>query len=156
MRNESSTKLNARLLRADAVDLTLVKIWSDNDDTGRHGVLIPVDAYGILGPWRAPFEQPAANHTRSVQVEIRDLGRAARRSIAEKYYARYPERRLTRLALGAGFRPEHRACIFSRRKDTQGLLEIHPLSLTSRADRLLLDEVGLGQGLPGSWVLVRD
>jgi hypothetical protein len=69
------------------------KVLTRNDDSGRHGVLIPSDAYSyfpnlpIPDPTQNATEEFSAFDTLSVKPAI----------VAYKYYERYPERRITRL-----------------------------------------------------------
>jgi hypothetical protein len=71
----------------------LAKILTDNDDSGRHGVLIPVESYGFFP------ELPIANVAVNATTEFTsfDAARGEWRGLAWKYYERYPERRVTRL-----------------------------------------------------------
>jgi hypothetical protein len=69
------------------------KILTRNDDSGRHGVLIPADAYSVLPEWTP--RDTTANDTR--ELEVFDVASGRKRVIGYKYYQRYPERRLTRL-----------------------------------------------------------
>jgi hypothetical protein len=70
------------------------KILTTNDDSGRHGVLIPTDAYNFLPHLAIPDLEN--NHTE--EIDIFDIKRERHTRIAYKYYQRYPERRLTRLS----------------------------------------------------------
>jgi hypothetical protein len=69
------------------------KVLTRNDDAGRHGVLIPPDAYTVLPEWSP--RDPALNDT--LELNVFDAFSRATRTVAYKYYQRYPERRLTRL-----------------------------------------------------------
>ena len=71
----------------------LAKILTPNDDSGRHGVLIPNEAYSFFPPLL--IVDPLQNSTaRFVGFDVLD---GAARNFAWKYYERYPERRITRL-----------------------------------------------------------
>jgi hypothetical protein len=72
----------------------LAKILTRNDDAGRHGVLIPSDAYDFFPPLEIP--DPSANATSHFTSFDAIAGRS--RLLAWKYYQRDPERRITRLS----------------------------------------------------------
>ena len=71
----------------------LAKILTKNDDSGRHGVLIPVENYDFF-PHLA-IENPNDNATEL--FEAFDCIEKKMLKLAWKYYQRYPERRVTRL-----------------------------------------------------------
>lgn len=70
----------------------LIKVLTDNDDSGRHGVLIPQEAYDFFPELQ--IDDPAKNATRLFHgIDcLEKLGV----EFAYKYYERYPERRITR------------------------------------------------------------
>lgn len=69
------------------------KVLTKNDDSGRHGVLIPSDAYPYFP--ELPIPDPCQNTTGTF-VAFDSLS-ASWTTLAYKYYERYPERRITRL-----------------------------------------------------------
>ena len=69
------------------------KILTPNDDSGRHGVLIPTDAYSLFPP--IDISDPHANAT--TRFDSFDAISRERVSLAFKYYQRYPECRITRV-----------------------------------------------------------
>lgn len=69
------------------------KVLAPNDDSGRHGVVIPNDAYAFFPA--VIIRNRKRNQTESVPVFDALLGK--RIDVAYKYYQRYPERRITRL-----------------------------------------------------------
>lgn len=69
------------------------KVLTRNDDSGRHGVLIPTDAYSVLPDWNP--RNPAINDT--LELSVFDAVSRTTKTMAYKYYQRYPERRVTRL-----------------------------------------------------------
>ena len=69
------------------------KVLTRNDDSGRHGVLIPIDAYSVLPDWNP--RDPAINDT--LELSVFDAVSGNTKTMAYKYYERYPERRVTRL-----------------------------------------------------------
>jgi len=69
------------------------KVLTSNDDSGRHGVLIPSDAYSYF-PY---LEIIDPSHNATKEFPAFDCSRGAEAMLAYKYYERYPERRITRL-----------------------------------------------------------
>lgn len=69
------------------------KILTPNDDSGRHGVLIPADALPLFPP--IVIGDPGVNAT--TMFESFDAISRARVTLAFKYYQRYPEYRITRV-----------------------------------------------------------
>jgi hypothetical protein len=69
------------------------KVLTRNDDSGRHGVLIPTDAYSYFP------NLPIPDTTQNATQEFSAFDTIARSwvTLAYKYYERYPERRITRL-----------------------------------------------------------
>ncbi len=95
----------------------LAKILTDNDDSGRHGVLIPVEVYDFFP------ELPIADATMNATTEFTsfDVDRGKRRTLAWKYYERYPERRVTRLSPKLNNRDGgRRLVVFLHVRDTAG------------------------------------
>jgi hypothetical protein len=93
------------------------KVLTTNDDSGRHGVLIPGDAYSFFPYFEIP--DPEANAT----ITFTAFDSIAHRTVtlAYKYYQRYPERRITRLN-GAINSPldAARLIVFVRAKHSDG------------------------------------
>lgn len=69
------------------------KVLTTNDDSGRHGVLIPSDAYSFFPHFE--IVDPKKNQT--LEFSGIDALSGATAGFAYKYYERYPERRITRL-----------------------------------------------------------
>lgn len=69
------------------------KVLTSNDDSSRHGVLIPTDAYSYFPPLPIPDLPQNATQTFPAFDSLTE----ARVVLAYKYYKRYPERRITRL-----------------------------------------------------------
>jgi hypothetical protein len=67
------------------------KVLTDNDDSGRHGVLIPGDVYSFF-PHLA-ISNPNENAT--TKFVSFDAIAGGQKTLAFKYYERYPERRIT-------------------------------------------------------------
>jgi len=69
------------------------KVLTPNDDSGRHGLLIPSDAYDFFPP--LDISNPLENAT--LRFESFDAISQEPALLAFKYYQRYPERRITRV-----------------------------------------------------------
>lgn len=70
-----------------------VKILTQNDDAGRHGVLVPEEAYSFF----PELSIPDPNENATVLFPSLDVIECAPHELGWKYYQRYPERRITRL-----------------------------------------------------------
>lgn len=69
------------------------KVLTDNDDAGKHGVLIPMEGYDFFPELH--ITDPSLNC--SLEFPAFDSLEAQNITLAYKYYQRYPERRVTRL-----------------------------------------------------------
>jgi hypothetical protein len=69
------------------------KVLAENDDSGRHGVLIPKASYTFFPD--LPIVNANENATVLFSAHARGLNQDV--NLAWKYYQRYPERRVTRL-----------------------------------------------------------
>lgn len=69
------------------------KVLTRNDDSGRHGVLVPSDAYSFFP--NLEILDPTANTTDTFDA-FDSIG-CSWSKVAYKYYKRYPERRITRI-----------------------------------------------------------
>jgi len=69
------------------------KVLAPNDDSGKHGVVIPSEAYHFFP--HLPLPDPTCNAT--ALLKVFDSVSRVQATVAYKYYQRYPERRLTRL-----------------------------------------------------------
>lgn len=69
------------------------KILTPNDDSGKHGVLIPSDVYSFF----PDFVIPDVSQNATVEFDGFDSLKKRPVNLAYKYYQRYPERRITRL-----------------------------------------------------------
>lgn len=67
------------------------KVLTENDDSGRHGVLVPNDVYSFFP--HLEIADPKKNATQKFLSFDALLG--VQRTLAFKYYERYPERRIT-------------------------------------------------------------
>lgn len=93
------------------------KILTRNDDSGRHGVLIPTDAYQFFPDF--PITDPTSNATLEFSAFNSFAGKQT--NVAYKYYERYPERRITRLpSVLNDLEAAHRILVFLRAKYPDG------------------------------------
>jgi hypothetical protein len=83
-------KLSGQELKSGQI---FAKILTTNDDSGRHGVLIPTDAYPLFPA--IDIDDPQANATS--MFDSFDVISGEKVPLAFKYYQRYPERRITRV-----------------------------------------------------------
>src|SRR6266853_1346622 len=93
------------------------KVLSPNDDSGRHGVLVPTDVYAFFPDLKIP------NQTQNVTggFPAYDVLSGKESKLAYKYYQRYPERRITRLNSLINDRTnEPRLIVFLRAHYTDG------------------------------------
>ncbi len=93
------------------------KVLTQNDDSGRHGVLIPTDAYSYFPNFQI------ADSTKNATKEFLafDTIKMATTTLAYKYYERYPERRITRLhSLLNDHDSEFKILIFLRAQHSDG------------------------------------
>lgn len=82
------TQLEGKAIRGGEV---LAKVLTQNDDSGRHGVLIPVEAYDLF----PELEIADPNQNVTVHFQAVDGIDGHEQTLAYKYYQRYPERRIT-------------------------------------------------------------
>lgn len=83
-------QLDGRELKSGQI---FAKVLTPNDDSGRHGVLIPSEAYDFF----PSIDIPDADANATTRFESFDAISQQRVSLAFKYYQRYPERRITRV-----------------------------------------------------------
>jgi hypothetical protein len=92
------------------------KVLSKNDDSSRHGVVIPVDAYDFF-PILA-LEDPRQNA--AVTFEAFDAVRSSTVALSFIYYQRYPERRVTRIGAAINDRSQTRIVLLIRATHADG------------------------------------
>jgi hypothetical protein len=93
------------------------KVLTKNDDSGRHGVLIPTDAYSYF----PNFQIPDSTKNATVEFSAFDAVKGVATTLAYKYYERYPERRITRLHGSLNdLLIEHRILVFLNVKHSDG------------------------------------
>ena len=93
------------------------KILTSNDDSGRHGVLVPNDAH----PFFPDFEIGDPEQNATITFPAYDTLNKTLGTLAYKYYERYPERRVTRLHPLINDRAhEPRLIVFLKAQHTDG------------------------------------
>jgi hypothetical protein len=98
------------------------KVLTRNDDSGRHGVLIPSDAYSYFP--NLPIPDPTRNTTG--EFSAFDTVAVKLATVAYKYYERYPERRITRLpGLLNDVTSAPRLLVFLRAKHADGTTDYY-------------------------------
>ncbi|PEB69603.1 hypothetical protein COJ38_21895 [Bacillus cereus] len=78
-------------------DYLFCKVLTKNDDSGRHGVLIPVYAYSMFPDFTAFNPIAKVNYTEEIVTIWPSLNNLRKKS-SWKHYHRYPERRMTSLS----------------------------------------------------------
>ena len=121
----------------------LCKILTKNDDSGRHGVLIPVEAYRMFPAIEGFVPHIAVNYTEDIQTEWIDTGSPEVKASKYKHYHRYPERRITRLKSSVNGVPAGTLIIVGRRTDANRLYEIHVIQPDYALYSEVLNEVGI-------------
>jgi hypothetical protein len=131
------------------------KVLSDNDDSGRHGVLVPTEVYSFFPA--VDIQDPQQNAT--VYFSVIDVLSGESRALAYKYYQRYPERRIT--CLNASFNDRkhgRRVAVFLNAQHTDGTSCIYTDLLLEYVDGEFGTALGVlfGEVLPlkdGTFVL---
>lgn len=144
-------------LEPDRIDTVFGKIVTKNDDSGRHGVLIPVPAYSLF-PAIPDFDpESGLNYTVPIQTLWRTPSGSATRTSSYKHYHRYPERRIT--ALGSrqlDNAPAGTLIVVGRRHGESPSYEVvvvepdHPNYAAAVAD------LGLRSSSPGFFAILRS
>ena len=128
------------------------KILTQNDDSGRHGVLVPIEAYDLFP--ELVIADPKQNVT--AHFLAIDGIEGQEQTLAYKYYQRYPERRITCLNSNFNDRQHgHRVGIFLRADHTDGSVGYYADILREKEDSefhrlcslLFGDAIHLSEGL---------
>lgn len=109
--NELTDIFRIQILEGDF----FVKVLSKNDDSGRHGVLIPTETYEFF----PHLDILNAKENLTLKFLAKDAISKKDVTLAYKYYERYPERRVTRLN-GCINSNELRLIVFLKIKDSTG------------------------------------
>ena len=126
-RNTDSTLSYCReLVRAEAQELSdgelLIKVLTKNDDSGRHGVVIPLEAHDFF----PPLQILDPNQNATTPFSGRDCISHLPQELKYKYYHRYPERRITCLNSAFSDRSNGmRVAVFLQAKHRDGTSEYY-------------------------------
>jgi hypothetical protein len=112
--------------------VVFAKLLTTNDDAGRHGVLVPSEAYDFF----PLLLIPDADANATVEFGSYDVVGKRELVIAFKYYQRYPERRITRLN-GKFNNAEHGPplAIFLKGRDSDGITRYYVDCLNPADDK---------------------
>lgn len=129
-----------------------VKVLTKNDDSGRHGVLVPIEAYDFF----PAIEIGDPNQNATTRFQAFDAIGGREQTLSFKYYQRYPERRVT--CLNGNFNDQDqgfRLAVFVKAKHADGTVGYYADVLRERAEPefarmcslLFGDAVRLSEGL---------
>ena len=147
-----SKVLNSVVTNPENIRGVLCKILTKNDDSGRHGVLIPIEAYRLFPSINGFVPNIPINYTEEIRTEWSNSGSPEIKNSKYKHYHRYPERRLTRLKSDVNNVPEGTLVIFGRRKDRNLVYVVNVLKPDHTLYSDVLNELGLSSA-PGSFFL---
>ncbi|ARU31745.1 hypothetical protein CAP31_08660 [Sulfuriferula sp. AH1] len=146
---EGLSHLGGKVIRGGEI---FAKILTKNDDSGRHGVLVPIEAYDLFP------ELQIADPSQNVTVHFLgvDAIKGEEQTLAYKFYQRYPERRIT--CLNGNFNDRQhglRLGIFLRADHVDGSVSYYVDILRERGDSefhrlcslLFGDSIPLSEGL---------
>lgn len=145
------------LIDPDNIDAIFCKILTPNDDSGRHGVLIPVSAYKMFPEIIGFDPDKPENYTEKIVTLWRDKQKIFKKESSYKHYHRYPERRIT--ALGSqklDVAPPNSMILVARCKDDNRVFEVH-IYYPGEAEYIeLITEFKLLQIKPGIYYLDKN
>ena len=101
-----------------AAEAFLIKALTANDDSGRHGVLIPREAYALFPPLGAEVEAGEKNPRKPITTWWRGNGGWTGLPSKFIHYDRYPERRITSLSPAVVNRPGARLMLVAKARDS--------------------------------------
>jgi hypothetical protein len=139
----SRSELSKLFVKPENIDTVFIKVLTKNDDSGRHGVLIPKDAYHLFDEFKD------LNSSENNSLPITTLWRSDYTvSILDsqyKYYQRYPERRITGLhtKLLSRDRPDNALIIIGRQKSKRDVYDIHVLYPDNPTYSIIWSEVDI-------------
>lgn len=82
----------------ELIDDVFCKLLTANDDSGRHGVLIPVHAYRLFPNFKNFVPNVAQNYEEDIITYWDESNGRSTKKSKWKHYHRYPERRMTSLS----------------------------------------------------------
>ncbi|ARU63466.1 hypothetical protein CBW65_22540 [Tumebacillus avium] len=84
--------------KPEKIDDVFCKVLTRNDDSGRHGVLIPVHAYRLFPTFKNFIPDTPENYEEDIITYWEESRGWAQKKSKWKHYHRYPERRMTSLS----------------------------------------------------------
>ncbi|SNC59212.1 MvaI/BcnI restriction endonuclease family protein [Marinobacter sp. es.048] len=136
-----SKNLLSVFVEPEKIEGIFCKVLTNNDDAGRHGVLIPEEGYKLF-PKIAKFTPGVPeNFTESIRTIWPESGTT--RESCYKHYHRYPERRLTRLDPALNTTPTETLLVIGKRTDGDRFYELHIIPRGSESYYPLLEDLGL-------------
>jgi len=150
----NTSSLEKILINPDKVDGVFGKIITANDDSGRHGVLIPTSAYPLFPEIRDFKPGIPQNYTEKIITLWRDDISVLTRQSSYKHYRRYPERRITALhSKKLDCAPQNTLIVVARRNDIPNGYEIHVLYPSEPEYPILCHEFKFDNIQPGLFYL---
>lgn len=147
--------LNSLLFSPKEIDGLLCKVLTKNDDSGRHGVLIPIESYRLFPPIKNFRPNTPINYTEDITTIWKSEKKLIHKGSKYKHYHRYPERRITRLDTSVNQAPPSTLIVVGRRACDKGLYEAHVIYPTDSVYFPLLEELSLS-AQPGAFFLDLD
>lgn len=141
--SQSTSVLEQILSFPARCEAIFLKVLSNNDDAGRHGVLVPVSAYPMFPSFSGFNPTFAINYTESLTYLWDGNDPPIQLSGRYKHYHRYPERRLTRLPTVFNNAQNGAAILVAKIGGQNWTYEVHLLLPTSPAYSALFNELGL-------------
>lgn len=139
------SELSKLFVTPEDIDTVFIKILTKNDDSGRHGVLIPKDAYNLFDEFKKL--NPSQNNSLAITTRWSFNGIESTLESEYKYYHRYPERRLTGLhtTLLSSNKPHNTLIIIGRHKSKRDAYDIHVLYPNNPTYNSIWEEIDLEQ-----------
>lgn len=127
----------------DQIDAIAYRLITKNDDSGRHGVLMPREAYALFPSFEGFRDDVEENYTADITTIWPQFGNIERQS-KWKHYHRYPERRVTSLgSTELNDAPPGTMVIFGRLGAHSGRYEVLLLPPGHPVYRAILDAFGV-------------
>ena len=82
----------------ERIEDVFCKVLTPNDDSGRHGVLIPVFAYRLFPDFHGFDPTKSVNYEEPIVTHWEESEGPSTKNSKWKHYHRYPERRMTSLS----------------------------------------------------------
>lgn len=151
------SELKNVLIDPDNVDAVFCKIITPNDDSGRHGVLIPIAAYSIFPDISGFDPSVRKNYTEPIMTLWKSEAGIQRKASSFKHYHRYPERRITALrSQWLDNAPANSMILVARHKDNDRIFEIHVFYPEEPTYKRLIDDLKIALIKPGIFYLDKE